>query len=313
MIGVMSKITKASLILFIFFALDKALGILRLSWMTRVLPLGEQDVFHAANNLPDLLFTLISGGALAIAFIPVLSEVLAKQGRPEAWKLFSRVANLAFLVTAALALIFALLADPIIRSGIAPGFDEAQKILAVQLMRLNLVATILFSISGLVMGGLQANQHFLLPAMAPLFYNVGQIVGVAYFAPSEGLGLGTEGVAYGVILGALLHLLIQLPGLLRYQFRWTASLGLATAEVRQVLRLMLPRVFTMFFIQAVFLIRDNLASRLSEGSVTALTSRCRKPSLAQPSPQPCCPPWLNLPRGGIGPASAPPSSVPGGL
>lgn len=273
MIGTMSKITKATLILFIFFALDKALGIFRLSLLTRVLPLREQDVFHAANNLPDLLFTLISGGALAVAFIPVLSQVLTRQGRPEAWKLFSRVANLAFLVTAVLAALFALLADPIIRGnfGIAPGFDEAQKTLAVQLMRLNLVATVIFSISGLVMGGLQANQHFLLPAMAPLLYNVGQIVGVSYFAPENKLGMGAVGVAYGVILGALLHLLIQLPGLARLKFHWSPSLGLKTEEVRQVLRLMLPRVMTMFFIQAVFLIRDNLASRLSEGSVTALT------------------------------------------
>ncbi len=267
----MSKITKATLILFVFFALDKAVGILRLSWMTNVLPLREQDVFHAANNLPDLLFTLISGGALAVAFIPVLSEVLEKSGRPEAWKLFSRVANLAFLITAALAVVIALLAEPIIRGIIAPGFDEAQKALAVQLMRLNLVATVIFSISGLIMGGLQANQHFLFPALAPLLYNLGQLVGVGYFAPERGLGLGAQGMAYGVILGALLHLFIQIPGLVRYQFRWTASLGLATAEVRQVLRLMLPRVFTMLFIQAVFLIRDNLASRLSAGSVTALT------------------------------------------
>ena len=222
-----------------------------------------------ANNLPDLLYALISGGALAIALIPVLSETLTHDGKKALWHLFSRIANLAFLVTAFLAVLIVIFAPNVVgwKYGIAPGFNEQQKIIVINLMRLDLIATLVFSISGMVMAGLQANQHFLLPAMAPILYNVGQIVGVVFFVPIWGV----YGLAYGVILGACLHLLIQVPGLLRNQFIWIPSLGLKDQYVIKVLKLMGPRVVSIFFIQMTFLVRDNLASRLQQGSVSALT------------------------------------------
>lgn len=280
----MSRLFRTSLLLAFFFGLDKIVAVLRQLIIARQFGLSKElDAFNVANNLPDLLFALISGGALAIAFIPVLSEVLSKDGRPAAWDLFARIANLAFLVTAALAVVVALAAGPLVRAevGIAPGFERPQQDLVAELMRLNLVATMIFSVSGLVMAGLQANQHFLLPAMAPLMYNIGQIFGATILAPETGyrlggitlpaLGLGVHGLVYGVILGAALHLGIQIPGLLRYKFRWAPAIGINTEPVRKVLRLMVPRLGTMLFIQATFLVRDNLASRLESGAVSALT------------------------------------------
>ena len=131
------------------------------------------------------------------------------------------------------------------------------------------------------MAGLQANQHFLLPALAPIFYNIGQIIGVTILSPTEGytlgpitlpaLGLGVEGLVIGVIIGALLHLGIQIPGLVKYNFRWIPRIDLKNEDVRKVLRLMGPRLLTMFFIQLIFIVRDNLASRLAAGAVTSLT------------------------------------------
>ena len=117
-------------------------------------------------------------------------------------------------------------------------------------MRLNLIATLIFSISGLVMGGLQANQHFFLPALAPMLYNLGQIFGAIILSPEKpyviagfqlpAFGMGVYGLVYGVILGALLHLGIQIPGLLKYQFRWTPKIGLNNPDVRRVLKIMAP-------------------------------------------------------------------------
>ncbi|NCU21803.1 hypothetical protein EOM89_14110, partial [Candidatus Falkowbacteria bacterium] len=111
-------------------------------------------------------------------------------------------------------------------------------------MRLNLVATLLFSISGFFMAGLQANQHFLLPALAPVLYVVGQIFGALILSPAEGisvgpitfpgLGFGVIGLAYGVIIGALLHLLIQVPGLIKFHFRWKPGVDFKDAEARKV-------------------------------------------------------------------------------
>lgn len=279
-----SRLTRVSLLLFVFFGLDKVLAVIRTIIIGRQFGLSaELDVFNAANNLPDLLFALISGGALAIAFIPILSETLAKKGRESSWKLFSQIGNLAFVVTAVLAILIAILARPLVSGelGIAPGFTPDQQDLAVQLMRWNLFATLIFSISGLVMAGLQANQHFLLPAIAPLVYDLGKIFGAVVLAPSvgyriagiqlPGFGLGIHGLVYGVIIGAALHLLIQIPGLIKYKFKWSPKINLQDEAVRKVLRLMGPRLVSMVFIQLIFLAQDNLASRLDVGSVTALS------------------------------------------
>jgi len=280
----LSRLTRVSLMLAVLFGLDKIFGVLRTIIIGRQFGLSaELDVFNAANNLPDLLFALISGGALAIAFIPVLSEALTKEGRESAWRLFSKVANFAFIVTGGLAVIVWLLAGPLVRGqlGIAPGFSPEQQDLAIELMRLNLVSTLIFSISGLVMAGLQSNQHFLLPAIAPIVYDLGQIFGAIILAPEEGyqilgfrlpaFGLGVNGLVYGVIIGAALHLLVQVPGLIRYKFKWFPELDFKDAAFRRVLRLMGPRLVSMMFIQLIFLARDNLASRLAVGSVTALS------------------------------------------
>lgn len=277
----MSHIAKSSLIIAVFFAVDKVLGFLRQVLIAREFGLTyEIDVFNAANNIPDLLSALISGGALGIALIPVLSEYLETRGRPAVWDLFSRILNLAFLVTAAISALIVLFASPLVQYVIAPGFPPDQQALTIKLMRLDLIAILIFSISGLVMAALQANQHFLLPATAPAMYNIGQIFGVAVLAPSVGLsfgsitlpafGLGIQGLVYGVILGAFLHLGIQVPGLIRYHFRWTPAINLRNPGVQQVLALLGPRVLTMFFLQVFFIARDNLASGLGEGAVTAL-------------------------------------------
>jgi len=263
----MSRLFRNSLIVALFFGVDKILALARQVLVARQFGLSyEMDAFNAANNIPDLLSALISGGALGVALIPVLAEYLETRGRGEAWRLFARILTLAFLVTGGLAALLALLARPLIAHLIAPGFPAEQQRLAVSLMRLDLLAILVFSLSGLVMAGLQANQHFLLPAVAPAMYNGGQIFGILVLAPRVGI----YGLVYGVILGALLHLGVQTPALRRYGFRWEARLSLRDEGVRKVLALMGPRLATMFFIQVFFLARDNLASRLGEGAVSAL-------------------------------------------
>ena len=277
----MSRIARASLIIAVFFGVDKVLGFVRQVLIARQFGLTyEIDVFNAANNIPDLLSALISGGALGVALIPVLSEYLQLRSRQEAWDLFSRILNLAFIATGLLSLGIAIFAEPLVHRVIAPGFPPDQLALTVSVMRLDLIAILIFSISGLIMAGLQANQHFLLPAMAPMFYNLGQIFGVAILAPQTGIsigpitlpafGLGIYGLVYGVLIGAALHLAIQIPGLIAYHFHWTPAINLRNPGVVKVLHLLGPRILTMFFLQVFFIARDNIASRYGEGAITAL-------------------------------------------
>ncbi len=268
----MSKLTRNSLIVAFFFLIDKVLAFVRTGIISRQYSGEVQllDTFNAANNLPDLLFALISGGALGMAFIPLLTEYLTTKDRAAAWDLFSRVANIGFLVTGSIAIVIAIFAQQIVDAeiGIAPGFDADQRALLAELMRLNLIGTIIFSISGLVMASLQANQHFVLPALAPSMYNVGQIIGAIFLVPRFGI----QGLVYGVILGAAFHLLIQIPGLFMYGFRWTPALDIRHTGLIEALKLMAPRLLTMAGIQIIFIARDNLASRLDQvGAVTSLT------------------------------------------
>jgi len=268
----LSKLTRNSLIVAFFFFIDKILAFVRAGIIARQFSdeVHLLDTFNAANNLPDVLFALISGGALSMAFIPLLTEYLTTKDRAAAWDLFSRVANVAFLVTGSIAIVIAIFAQPIVDAnlGIAPGFGPEQRILLADLMRLNLIGTIIFSISGLVMASIQANQHVILPAIAPSMYNFGQIFGAIFLVPKYGI----HGLVYGVIIGAALHLLIQVPALFMYGFRWTPSLNLKHTGLIEALSLMAPRLLTMGGIQIIVLARDNLASRLDQvGAVTSLT------------------------------------------
>lgn len=268
----LSPLARNSLIVAFLFFINKVLALGDTVIVSRIYSNEVEllDTFNAANNLPDLLFALISGGALAMAFIPLLTEYLTTKDRAAAWDLFSRVANFGFVVTAIFALVVAIFAQQIVDAeiGIAPGFGPEQRTLLAELMRLNLIGTLIFSISGLVMASLQANQHFVMPAIAPSMYNVGQIFGAIVLVPTYGI----YGLVYGTILGAALHLLVQFPMLFKFGFRWTPALDIRHTGLVEAVKLMAPRLFTMAGIQLIFIARDNLASRLDQvGAVTSLT------------------------------------------
>lgn len=279
----MKHIARSTLIIAIFFGLEKVLGFVRNVLIARSFNLSsELDAFNAANNIPDLVFALISGGALAMAFIPVLSEYRETKPKSETWGLFSQVTNVVFLVTAGVSILVAISAKQLVSMeiGIAPGFSPDQKELVTDLMRINLIATLLFSLGGLAIAGLQSQQHFLIPALAPAMYDIGSLFGIVILAPEKGLqigsitlpafNLGVHGLVYGVVLGAFLFLLIQIPALAKFGFRYQPKLNLKDPGLLRVVRLMGPRVLTVFFIQLVFIMQDNLASRLPTGAVTAL-------------------------------------------
>jgi len=279
-----TKLSRAAILVAVSFGINKLVAILRQLIIARQFGLSsELDVFNVANNIPDLLYALISGGALAVAIIPVMTEVMNKKDREAAWYVFSQVANIAFLTTLILSLLVAIFAWPLVQHplGIAPGFDLDQQSLVVRLMRLDLIGTIIFSMAGLLIAGLQANQHFLLPAIGPILYNFGQIFGALVLSPREGYaiggitlpayGLGIDGLVYGVLLGSLLYFIIQIPGLFKYKFKWSPGLNFSDPHVRKILVMLGPRLVSMLFYQLTFIARDNLASRLPLGSVTALT------------------------------------------
>ncbi len=235
-----------------------AAGIVAIAFVfSRLLGLGREVVIRAyygvdtidaaayglANRFPDLIFNVVVGGALASAFIPTFAAYFANEDEEGGWQLFSAVINLVLLVTIALASIAALFAPQLVTGFFLRGkeVDPTLLNLTVRMMRVMLISTVIFGVSGVFMGALQAKQHFTAPAFAASIYNLGIIIGTVLWAP-DGMGL-----AYGAVLGAIGHAAIQLPVLRRQKARYSLIFSLGDGGVRQVLLLMGPRVLGLSF------------------------------------------------------------------
>lgn len=226
------------------------------------------EAFAAANRVSETLFNLVAGGALASAFIPTYTTLLSKKDITGAWKLASAVGNLITIVVLVATLVAAVFAPAIVRYLLAPGFGDNpyKEQLTVSLLRLMLPSAVIFSLSGLVMGILNSHQKFFIPALAPSMYSIGMIFGILFLVPHTGI----YGLAWGVLIGSALHLVIQLPTLFRLGGRYIASLGLNFPPVRETFRLMIPRLIGVGIVQINFWVNVWLASFMVEGSVNGL-------------------------------------------
>ncbi len=259
-------LARSTMIVMVAFGVAKLISLIQTFIIASQVGVGtEWDTFVTANRVPELIFTLISGGALAHAFIPIFAGFLARDDKEGAWRTATHVINTIFTATLIASVLVFLFAVPIARS-VAPGFDDAAIQQTAELMRILLISTLIFSVSGISMGILNSHNHFLLPALAPIMFDLGILFGVIFL-----LGpLGVKGIAIGAVLGAAWHFGIQIPGLVHYKARWWPELGLRDPNLWKVIRLMLPRVAGLGVFSFNFLIMNNIASRLGTGSVSAL-------------------------------------------
>lgn len=228
------------------------------------------DAYTAADGLSELLVVALSAGTLVYAFMPVYLELLSKGSRHDANTLSSQVVNVIFLLTGLAAALGALLAPTLVSApwGIGPGYPAEIQVLTAEILRILLLSTVVFSISSIATGILHARRHFWMPALAPTMYYAGIIIGALVLAPQ----LGIFGLAWGAVLGALLHLLIQVPGLIVYKIEWRPILNLGDPTLRRVLLLMAPRVLDLLMARAsITWLNSNLASYLGEGRLSALS------------------------------------------
>lgn len=228
----------------------------------------ELDAFTAANRVSETLFLLVAGGALGSAFIPMFTGLLARNEKESAWKLASALANAVALTLSLLAVLAAIFAPQVVRYALAPGFAQDPELFAltIALLRIQLVSTVLFGLGGLIVGILNAHRIFFIPALTPALYQLGIIFGAVVLTPS----MGIYGLAWGVVIGAVAYLLVQLPTLMRQHGRYSPSLGLRNSDVRKVFLLMGPRLLGVAVVQLNFWVNTRLASEMQEGSVASL-------------------------------------------
>jgi len=252
---------------------SKVLGLVREVLVARAFGTSAvMDAFKVANTFSDMLDSVIAGATIAAVFIPVFSTYLVKDkaAQREGWRFASAVLNDMFLLVTLACGLGILFAPLLVGTLVAPGFDAAQRELATTLMRVVLLAAIVFGVSGTVTGILHSTNRFALAAMSGPLHNLGVIFGVVILVPR----IGIYGLAWGIVLGSLLHLGIQIPGLVRAGMIWFPTLGAGQGamrgSIRELLRLLGPRVVTTNLGSVTRLLTNTIASFLPVGSISAL-------------------------------------------
>lgn len=259
-----TSILSAAVVIMATVSVSRFLGLLRDRFLAGTFFGGNEwqlDVYFAAFRIPDMVFQLLVLGALSAAFIPVFSGIL-EENKEKANAFASTLINflsLFFLIFSVVIFIFAGNLAKII----APTFSPNEISLMVNLIRIMFLAQFFFGISNFLTGIIQSNQRFLVPALAPVVYNLGIIFGIVVLSPEWGI----YGPVFGVVLGSLLHFLIQIPLALKLGFRYCFSWNFKLDGVREVGRLMVPRTLGLAVNQIELTVAVYLATSLTSGSL----------------------------------------------
>ena len=257
------SITSAAFILLAAALAAKVLGLLRDRVLAGFFGAGEElDMYFAAFRIPDFLFNILILGAISTAFIPVFAEYWVKS-KKEAWQVCNNIfcIFLSLLVLLSIALFIFV---PYLMRLITPGFGGEEMAIVVNLTRIMLLSPILLGISNIFSSVLQYFSKFLIYSLAPIMYNLGIIFGAIFFVPQ----MGINGLAWGVVLGAFLHLLIQVPAVFVSGFRFKFILDFACKGTKKIIKLMIPRTIGLAANQINLIVITAIASTLAVGSIS---------------------------------------------
>jgi len=259
-----TSIFSAATIIMLMVVASRVLGLVRQRTLAHFFVPQDLALFFAAFRLPDLIFEVLVFGTFSAAFIPVFTKAL-KKGRKEAWLLAGTIANIGLLVFLTLAVVVIIFANQFY-GFLTPGFGPDHREQIVLMSRILFAAQGFFVISYVLTAILESSRRFLVPAIAPLFYNIGIILGTVFLSRP----LGLLGPVVGVVLGAASHFLIQLPFAFRLGFRFLPKIRIDD-EVKKVGRLALPRIIEVSFLQVTKTVELYLASIISTASYTYFT------------------------------------------
>jgi len=250
-------------IISVFSIISRILGLLRDRLLSSHFGVGPiLDAYYAAFRLPDLIFNTFVLGALASAFIPVFLEIWHKDQK-EAWRVTNSILNILLAVVFLLVIVMEIFAKPIVQI-LVSGFSPENIYLTVSLTRIMLVGILFFTISNIAGAVLNSFRRFFFYALSPIAYNLGIILGIVFLVPI----FGPKGLAFGVVLGSLMHLLVQFPAFLKTGWRWQLVLDLKNQFVKTIGRLMLPRFFGLAIGQLNLMAATFIGSLWGVGAIT---------------------------------------------
>lgn len=255
-----TNILSAAFVIATTVIISQILGLVRQRLLVSIF--GASDtlgVYLASSRLPDFLFQILIAGALSSAFIPIFSQYLARERYEEANKLGSSLLALGLSAFFVLGIILFVFANQF-SSLVAPGFSENQINLMANLTRIIMAGELLFIVGSFLSAVLQSYNHFFIPGIASAFYNLGIIAGIKFLSPL----FGVSSAAIGVVMGALIFVLIQLPLVKRVGFSFKPTISLKTKGVMEVVKLMGPRTLSLGIFQLGTLLIVTLISFLPQ-------------------------------------------------
>jgi putative peptidoglycan lipid II flippase len=262
-----TSILSAAFIIGSMVAASRILGLIRNRLLTDRFTEAQLDPYFAAFRIPNFVFEILIMGAISVAFIPVFTSFISKNEKNEAFKVASSVINISVIILGILSLIFFIFTPQFV-SILVPGFTLENKILVASFARIMIIFQVLPLVVGnFITGILQSFKQFLIPALAPVVYNIGIIIGIIFLTPYFGL----YGAVYGVVIGAFLFFLIQLPLLSQYKYKHSFIFDRKRKGVKQIGRLMLPRTVSIAASQVDATVDVILSSLMGAGSVTVFT------------------------------------------
>lgn len=221
------------------------------------------DTYYAAFRIPDLLYNLLIFGAISAAFIPIFTQYKKENKMNDAWAFASSMLHLMMIVILVISA-FAFAFAPQLTHLIAGGFDAESFKITTGLMRIMLLSPIIFTLTSILVSIQDSFKSFFWRSLGPLFYNGGIIFGILYF----GQEFGVVGVTWGVIIGALAQLVVQLPSLFQVGYKHVWLFGHKRADVRKAFRLIIPRILGLSLNQLTLVVNTLIASFLMTGSIT---------------------------------------------
>lgn len=249
-------------VLIVTMMLSNVLGLLRDHFLASNVSTYDLDMYYAAFRIPDLIFNILIFGAISAAFIPVFTEFISKNNKKDAFKL----ANSLITIGAGLMIIFAVILYflmPEITKMVVPDFDNSRMQKTVELSRILLLTPLFFSVSYFIGGILNSFKRFIAYSFAPIFYNISIIVAAIFFANKFGI----SSVAWFVVIGSFLHMLVQIPTAVTLGWRYRPSLNYKDSGVRRVFKLMIPRAIGMGANNILLVVYTAIASALASGSI----------------------------------------------
>lgn len=249
---------------------SRVLGMVREIIVARVFGVSAAtDAFYVAFKIPNLLRQMFAEGSFSTAFVPVLAEYKSTRSRAELQALIDHVCG-ALLAVLLIVVAIGVLAAPLVITVFAPGFlkDPERFALASAMLPITMPYILLIALVGFAGGILNAHQRFTIPALTPILLNIAMVSAAILAATHFDTSIMT--LAYGVLAGGVIQLVVQIPALQRMGLLPRPRWGFGDPGVRKIMKLMVPTLFSSSVYQINLLIDTIIASFLIAGSISWL-------------------------------------------